>query len=70
MNWYKIAKDKESLNTKEREELKSRFGNDLGCSVAKDKDGYFCYTHRARSDSYETIEKIPKSVLEFIESTG
>jgi len=41
-----------------------------GCTLAKDKDGYFCYTHRARSKSYKTIMSIPKSVIEFIESTG
>lgn len=39
-------------------------------TLAKDKDGYFCYTHRARSKSYKTIASIPKSVIEFIESTG
>jgi len=70
VNWYKLAKDKEILTSDEREQVKSRFGEDLECSVAKDEDGYFCYTHRARSDSYESIGKIPKSVVEFIESTG
>ena len=50
--------------------LEKEFGSDLECSFAKDKDGYFCYTHRARSDSYPTIAKIPKSKVKFIESTG
>jgi len=72
--WYKLArrktKDKESLTPDEREQVKSRFGNDLECSFAKDKKGYFCYTHRARSESYESIAKMPKSKVEFIESTG
>ena len=68
--WYKLAKDKEVLTTEEREQVKSRFGNDLECSFASDSDGYFCYTHRARSDSYKSIKKIPKSAVEFIESTG
>ena len=40
------------------------------CSLGKDKDGYFCYTHRARSNSYPTPEQIPKSKIEFIEGTG
>ena len=40
------------------------------CSLGKDKDGYFCYTHRARSKSYPTPQQIPKSKIEFIESTG
>jgi hypothetical protein len=74
VNWYKLAsrktKDKEPLTTKEREQVKSKFGNDLECSFAKDSDGYFCYTHRARSDSYKTIEKVPEAVVRFIESTG
>ena len=41
-----------------------------GCTLAKDKDGYFCYTHRASSKRYKTINVIPKSVIEFIESTA
>ena len=45
-------------------------GKTYGCSVGKDKDGYFCYTHRARSKSYETPQKIPIKDLKFIESTG
>ena len=40
------------------------------CSLGKDKDGYFCYTHRARSKSYPTPQQIPKTKIEFIESTG
>jgi hypothetical protein len=74
--WYKLAsrktKEHESLTPDEREQVKSRFGDfeEVGCSFAKDSDGYFCYTHRARSDSYESIAKIPKSKVEFIESTG
>lgn len=41
-----------------------------GVTLAKDSDGFFCYTHRARSKSYKTIKAIPKSVIEFIESSG
>ena len=41
-----------------------------GVSLGKDDDGYFVYTHRCRSDSYESPEKIPKSKIRFIESTG
>jgi hypothetical protein len=41
-----------------------------GVSVDKDKEGYYVRTHRARSDSYESIEAIPDSAIEFIESTG
>lgn len=45
-------------------------GVKYGCSVGKDKDGYFAYTHRARSKSYDTPQKIPVKVLKFIDSTG
>lgn len=41
-----------------------------GCSLGKDKNGYFAYTHRARSKSYKSPYKIPKSKIKFIESTG
>lgn len=41
-----------------------------GVSLGKDKDGYFCYTHRSRSKSYPTPEDIPKSKVDFVESTG
>jgi len=73
MNWYKKAKKenkKQPLTPKERKEVKERFGDDLECSFAKDDDGYYCYTHRARSKSYLSISKIPKSKVEFIGSTG
>jgi len=45
-------------------------GVKYGCSVGKDKDGYFAYTHRARSKSYESPQKIPVKTLKFIDSTG
>ena len=41
-----------------------------GVSVAQDKNGFYCYTHRARSKSYKTMDAIPKKDIEFIESTG
>lgn len=61
--------DKKPLTPKERQEVKTRFGNP-GCSFARDKDGIYCHTHRARSKSYETVAKIPKSKVKFVESTG
>lgn len=45
-------------------------GKTYGCSIGKDKDGYFAYTHRARSKSYESPQKIPVKVLKSIDSTG
>jgi hypothetical protein len=71
MKIWRISKtNKISLTPKEREVIKSLFGDKLECSFAKDEDGYYCYTHRARSDSYPSIDKIPKSKVEFIGSTG
>ena len=70
-SWYKIAKqEKIHLTPQERQQVKDRFGDNLECSFAKDKDGYYCYTHRARSKSYDSISKIPFSKVEFIGSTG
>lgn len=39
-------------------------------TLAKDKKGYFVYTHRWASKRYKTIMSIPKSIIEFCESTG
>ena len=41
-----------------------------GVSLGADKNGFFVYTHRARSKSYGEIDKISKKSLSFIESTG
>ena len=41
-----------------------------GVSLGSDKDGYFVYTHRARSKSYKNVASISKKVIEDIESTG
>ena len=41
-----------------------------GVSLGKDDKGFFCYTHRARSKSKESPEKIPMKDVTFIESTG
>lgn len=46
-------------------------GVKYGVSVSVDSEGkYFAHTHRARSKSYDSKDKIPVSVLKFIESTG
>lgn len=41
-----------------------------GVSMGADKNGFFVYTHRARSGSHESPEKIPVKEINFIESTG
>lgn len=65
----KIAKllNKTETHVSIPKEYKDKFE---GVSVAKDKKGYFCYTHRCRSDSYKSLIAIPKSVVDYIESTG
>lgn len=39
-------------------------------ALCQDQKGYFVRTHRARSDSYESPHKIPKSVTDKIAQTG
>jgi len=41
-----------------------------GVSMGADKNGFFVYTHRARSKSYSEPGKIPVKDIKFIESTG
>ncbi len=60
---------RQPLRDAEREAVRRRFGP-AGCSFARDKDGLYCYTHRARSKSYPTVDAIPRDVVEFIGSTG
>ena len=70
MTTYILSKkDKQYLNPEEREEVKKRF-KDIQCSFAKDDDGYYCFTHRARSKSYPSISQIPQSKVDFINSTS
>jgi hypothetical protein len=39
-------------------------------SKKQDKNGWYVYTHRCRSKSYPSIDDIPISKLQFVESTG
>lgn len=64
----KSKPERKPLTTAERQQVKQRFG-DVGCSFAKDNKGIFAYTHRARSDSYPTVDKIPKARVKFVDST-
>lgn len=45
-------------------------GRFKGTSVGRDKQGFFCMTHRCRSKSYPRAADIPKAKIAFIESTG
>lgn len=60
-------KKKDWKNTPKPPELREKLD---GVSLGKDKDGYFVYTHRARSSSYAEPGKIPQSKIKFIRSTG
>jgi len=43
----------------------------MGFSCKQDKDGkVFIATHRARSKSYDSFDKIPMKDITFIDSTG
>ena len=69
-------KDKpEPWNTAERQEFETKHGkppklDTWGVSFGKDKQGYFVYTHRARSSSKTSPAKITKTELDFVRSTG
>ena len=71
----KKKKDKQSWTPAECAEFEKKHGKPpelgtWGVSFFKDKDGYYCTTHRARSKSKKSPDKITKTELEFIESTG
>lgn len=53
-----------------KEELFKKTDKAKGVTLRKDKNGYYVHTHRARSKSYKEVKNIPKSAIEFIESTG
>lgn len=46
----------------------------FSCGLSKKRSEkltpYFIYTHRARSKGYKSLDKIPTSVINFIDSTG
>lgn len=56
-----------SKNVTKPEGLKKKMD---GVSLGQDEKGYYVYTHRARSKSYESPEKIPDSKIKYIETTG
>ena len=66
-DFFIVFEKKDFDNTPKPDDLKDIMRE---VSLGKDKDGYFVYTHRARSSSYDTPHKIPKNKIEFISSTG
>jgi hypothetical protein len=58
------------LTPAERSRARERFG-EIQCSIFKDKNGeYFATTHRCRSKSYPSLEKLPKKAVKFVSSTS
>jgi len=52
------------------QELRKKTNKINGVSMGADKNGFYVYTHRARSKSHPTPEQITIKEIEFIESTG
>jgi hypothetical protein len=70
-NWRQtLSSKKESLTPTDYLQIAKRFGKNRGCSFGKDSKGFYCYTHRARSKSYISIDDIPEKEFKFIESTS
>jgi tRNA nucleotidyltransferase/poly(A) polymerase/2'-5' RNA ligase len=51
-------------------ELTEKSSKTKGVSMGADKNGFYVYTHRARSKSHLTPDKITVKEIDFIESTG
>jgi hypothetical protein len=51
-------------------EAKKGFGSGDGCSPGKTKEGYNFHTHRARTESYPSFDKIPIKRIQFVASTA
>lgn len=68
--YEKLLKAEESITSKERAEIKEKFGTSNACSFGKDDKGYYCFTHRCRSKSYPTISDIPQKDVDFVRSTS
>ena len=62
--------DGDNLTSDDYEEIGKRFGKNRECSFHKDEKGYYCKTHRTRSESYKTIKDIPMKEFNFVSSTS
>jgi hypothetical protein len=57
----------------DRQAFKAKHGGNphhTGVSLKRDNKGVYVHTHRARSKSYPSADRIPKRVIDFVESTG
>ena len=57
------------ISTQDRAAWRKRFP-EAQCTLAKDKDGYYCRTHRARSPSFASVGEIPERAVRFVSSTS
>jgi len=58
------------VSAADRAAFVARHGRNAGVSLARDKDGVYCFTHRCRSKSYTSAGSIPRSTVARIEATG
>lgn len=66
-----LSEMEEAKNKKDKRGLPKPKGKNFdGVSIGEDGDGFYVYTHRARSSSYPSKEAIPDSVIRRIETTG
>lgn len=65
-----MAKKKDYTSATKTKEFLAKTPKAKHVSLFKDKTGYFVKTHRWQSKHYKTINSIPKSIIEFCESTG
>ena len=63
------TKPKHTVVTKSAEFLK-KHPRAKSLTLAEDKDGFFVFTHRVRSNSYKSPMTIPLSAVRFIASTA
>lgn len=57
------------INVKKPESFLKKSKKAGSVCLAKDKGGFYVYSHRWRSKSYKTIGGITKKIIEFAEST-
>ncbi len=65
-----MAKKKDYVSVTKTKEFLAKTPKAKQVSLCKDKSGYFVRTQRWNSKRYKTINAIPKSIIEFCESTG
>jgi hypothetical protein len=65
-----LSPDERAAANKRYAEAKKGFGGGDGCSPGKSKEGYDFHTHRARTKSYPSFDKIPIKRIQFVASTA